>query len=85
MVDATSPMKQAESRAHSVGASGGDSRVFDWPAIGVLQTMATAMLFTLCPPVADDIARETDVAKANRAIKCNRVPAERRAITACDG
>ena len=46
MVAATSRMKQAESRAQSSGESGGDSRVFDWPAIGVLQTMATATVFT---------------------------------------
>ena len=46
MVAATSRMKQAESPAHCSAVSGGDSRVFDWPAIGVLQTMATATVFT---------------------------------------
>ena len=46
MVAATSRMKQAESPAHCSADSGGDSRVFDWPASGVLQTMATATVFT---------------------------------------
>src|SRR5205085_10116629 len=35
-------MKQAESPAHSSGRSGGDRRVFDRPAAGVLQKMPIA-------------------------------------------
>src|SRR3569833_729751 len=45
MVRARSRMKQDEMAAHSSGANGGDSRVFDLPGIGVLQMMATAMGF----------------------------------------
>ena len=44
MVRERSWMKQAEISAHSEGRSGGDSLVLDWPAVGVLQMMATAML-----------------------------------------
>jgi len=36
-------MKQLEIAAHSSGRSGGDRRVFDVPAAGVLHTMAMAM------------------------------------------
>src|SRR5262245_18613454 len=46
MVAATSRMKQADSAAASSAERGGDSRVFDWPACGVLQTMATATVLT---------------------------------------
>src|SRR6185312_1939606 len=42
MVADRSRMKQPEIAAHSSGRNGGDSRVFDWPARGVLQMMATA-------------------------------------------
>ena len=38
-------MKQREISAHSSGKSGGDSRVFDFPAMGVLQMIATATGF----------------------------------------
>jgi hypothetical protein len=51
MVRATSLMKQAEIAAHSSGRNGGDRRVFDCPAAGVLQTTATA---TVRKPSAPD-------------------------------
>src|ERR1044071_8414631 len=43
MVAARSRMKQADSAAHSCAFSGGDSRVFDWPAAGVRQKIAIAI------------------------------------------
>jgi hypothetical protein len=43
-------MKQAEIAAHSSGRNGGDSRVFDAPLIGVLQTIATATVLTQFVP-----------------------------------
>src|SRR5262245_20890855 len=42
MVAARSRMKHADSAAHSSGRKGGDSRVFEKPAMGVLQMMPMA-------------------------------------------
>jgi hypothetical protein len=42
-------MKQAEIAAHSYGRRGGDKRVFDKPAAGVLQMIATATVFKTIP------------------------------------
>src|SRR5262245_14498604 len=42
MVAARSRIKHADSAAHSSGRNGGDSRVFESPAIGVLHTMPIA-------------------------------------------
>ena len=52
MVRDTSWMKQAEMAAHSSGHNGGESRVFDCPGAGVLQTMATAMVLNCGSPIA---------------------------------
>ena len=51
MVRGRSRMKQADSAAHSSGRSGGDSRVLDRPAAGVLQKMPTATDGTLGAPI----------------------------------
>jgi hypothetical protein len=45
-------MKQADSAAHSSGRSGGDKRVFDCPAIGALQTIATATVLLIVEAIA---------------------------------
>jgi len=47
MVRDRSRMKQADKAAHSSGLSGGDNRVLDFPAIGVLQIIATATVFAM--------------------------------------
>jgi hypothetical protein len=47
MVEATSRMKQADKAAHSSPRNGGESRVLDCPAIGVLQKIAAATVRTL--------------------------------------
>src|SRR6185369_10316171 len=50
-------MKQADSRAHSSGRSGGDSLVLDCPAAGVLQKMPMA---TGCIPLPDAVLQPND-------------------------
>ena len=50
-------MKQREISAHSSGRSGGDSRVFDFPAMGVLQIIAAATGFMLLSSYAAASAR----------------------------
>ena len=65
MVGGRSRMKQAESAAHSSGRSGGDSRVFDFPGAGVLQTMATAMV----PHVDGSLSGHDDGAPA----RCSQI------------
>src|SRR6185437_2509816 len=52
-----SRIKQLEIAAHSSGRSGGDKRVFDWPAVGVLQIIATATGSSLSRQAATDSAR----------------------------
>jgi len=47
-------MKQADNAAHSSGRSGGDNLVFDFPAIGVLQIIATATVFAMAYPWPPD-------------------------------
>jgi hypothetical protein len=51
MVAARSRMKQAESAAHSSGRSGGDRRVLEYPAAGVLQNIPMATVCTVAPLV----------------------------------
>jgi hypothetical protein len=45
-------MTQADSAAHASGRSGGDNRVFDCPAMGVLQTIATATVLLMVEAMA---------------------------------
>jgi hypothetical protein len=52
MVPEISLMKQREISAHSSGCKSGDKRVFDAPAVGVLQIIATA---TVCIGICGDV------------------------------
>src|ERR1043165_2369281 len=66
MVAARSWMKQAESATHSCALSGGDSRVFDWPAAGVRQKIAIAIVLIIPMPRRSVVTRGSDPTSLNQ-------------------
>ena len=64
-------MKQADSAAHSSGRSGGDRRVFDCPAMGALQTIATATVLLVVEAMASTLTifRPTPACELNELVR----------------